>query len=132
MDAEQIINRIRFLEDLDIMEVDFSNLVFNTTAEVNLVYDCIEKLVQKTDRKWFFMVNYNNTRIQPEAWFQYAVRGKSLNVSSSLGSVRFDAAEPTRLEIEKRAKSEDFNPNLVSTREEALERINEMRAEAAT
>jgi len=32
-----------------------------------------------------------------------------------------------RLQILKAAKSEDFNPNVVATREEALERIAEFR-----
>jgi len=41
--------------------------------------------------------------------------------------VRFDPQEPTREEILKRAQTEDFNPNLVSTREEALKRIAEMK-----
>lgn len=52
--------------------------------------------------------------------FQYAVRDKNINIAHSLGSVRFDPREPTRAEIMKRAQTEDFNPNLVSTRDEAV------------
>jgi len=77
------------------------------------------------------MVNYRSTKIDPDAWFQYASRGKDINVASSLGSVRFDPREPTRAEIMKRAESENFNPNLVSTRDEAVERILVMKRESA-
>jgi len=109
------------------MEVDFSDFKFENSNDVNNVYDAIEKLVAKTNRKWFFMVNYRNTQIFPDAWFQFASRGKDINIASSLGSVRFDPREPTRDEILKRARNEDFSPNLVSTREEALARIEEIK-----
>lgn len=124
-------SRITFHHDLEIMEVDFSEFIFLNSKDVNNVYDAIERLIAKTDRKWYFMVNYRGTKINPDAWFQYALRGKDINVASSLGSVRFDPREPTRAEIMKRAKSDDFNPNLVSTRDEAVERILVMKREAA-
>jgi len=122
-------NRITFHSDLEIMEVDFSELTFANSAVVNAVYDAIERLVAQTGRKWYFMVNYRDTKIEPDAWFQYALRGKEINVASSLGSVRFDPREPTRAEILKRSEKEEFNPNLVSTRDEAVERILAMKRE---
>lgn len=124
--------RITFHHELEIMEVDFSEFRFTDSSLVNEVYDAIEGLIAKTDRKWYFMVNYRGTRIEQDAWFQFALRGKEININSSLGSVRFDPREPTRVEIMKRAKTEDFNPNLVSTRDEAVERILVMKRETAT
>ena len=119
--------RVVFHDELEVMEVDFSDIKFSNSGDVNTVYDSIEKLIENKGRKWYFMINYGNTQIFPEAWFQFSLRGKNINIASSLGSVRFDPREPTRLEILKRAKDESFNPNLVSTREEALERIEEMK-----
>jgi hypothetical protein len=119
--------RIIFHEELNVMEVDFSDITFTNSGDVNSIYDAVEKLVGNTAQKWYFMVNYGNTQIFPEAWFQFSLRGKNINMQSSLGSVRFDPREPTRLEILERAKDENFNPNLVSTREEALDRIEEMK-----
>lgn len=124
-------SRITFHHELEIMEVDFSDFSFTESSDVNTVYDAIERQIAKTNRKWYFMVNYRGTKIDPDAWFQYARRGKDINVSSSLGSVRFDPREPTRAEIMKRAESENFNPNLVSTRDEAVERILVMKRESA-
>ena len=130
MDAIDVKSRITFHHDLEVMEVDFSDLTFSNSAFVNGVYDVIEGLVAETGRKWYFMVNYHGTQINPDAWFRYALRGKDLNIASSLGSVRFDPREPTRKEILARARTDDFNPNLVSTRDEALLRILEMKQEA--
>lgn len=124
-------SRITFHHELEIMEVDFSDFSFTESSDVNTVYDAIERQIAKTNRKWYFMVNYRGTKIDPDAWFQYARRGKDINVASSLGSVRFDPREPTRAEIMKRAESENFNPNLVSTRDEAVERILVMKRESA-
>lgn len=123
--------RVTFHHELEIMEVDFSEFSFSNSSDVNIVYDAIEHRIAQTDRKWYFMINYRDTRIDPDAWFQYALRGKDINVASSLGSVRFDPREPTRIEIMKRAVSDDFNPNLVSTRDEAVERILVMKRELA-
>lgn len=123
--------RITFHDALEIMEVDFSDLTFTNSAEVNAVYDQIEQLIGDTGRKWYFMVNYRDMKIQPEAWFQHALRGKDINVASSLGTVRFDPREATREEILTRAREEGFNPNIVSTREEALARIAEIRESSA-
>ena len=123
-------DRITFHTDLEIMEVDFSDFSFTDSGAVNTAYDAIERLIAETGSKWYFMVNYRGTKIFPDAWFQYASRGKDINVKSSLGSVRFDPREPTRAEIMKRAEAEDFNPNLVSTRDEAVERILVMKREA--
>ncbi len=82
-------------------------------------------------RKWYFLVNYNGTRIQSPAWVQYAARGKRLNEEWSLGSVRFAAGSETEAEIRMRAESQDFRPNIRNTEQEAVERIAEMKAEAA-
>ena len=112
------------------MEVDFSDLVFSSGEDVDYVYDRIENSVSDTNEKWYFLVNYRNTKINPDAWVQFSLRGKKINLASSIGSVRFDPNEPTREEIEKRDKQEGFKPNVVSTRQEALERIGELKIPA--
>ena len=65
----------------------------------------------------------------PGAWVRYAMRGKRLNEAASLGSVRYAAGSETEADIRLRAQSQDFRPNIRNTRDEALERIEEMRAE---
>ncbi|MDP7151622.1 MAG: hypothetical protein QGI08_05525 [Paracoccaceae bacterium] len=126
---EEIARRISFDHDLVIMDVDFSDFTFHHSRDVNDVYDHVETRIRATDRKWFFLVNLENCQIMPEAWVQYAHRGKKLNIAASLGSVRYAPGSETEEEIRMRSESQDFRPNIRNTREEALERIAELRAE---
>ena len=127
--AEEIDRRITFDPDTLIMEADFSNLTFEHSRDVDDVYDHIEKSIRDTDRKWFFLVNLSGCEIMPAAWVRYAHRGKRLNIAASLGSVRFAPGMETEADIRMRAESADFRPNIRNTRAEALERIEELRAE---
>ncbi|MBS8226287.1 hypothetical protein [Vannielia litorea] len=127
---EEIRRRISFRPDAVVMEVDFSHFTFANARDVDDVYDHIEERIMETDRKWFFLVNYEDCRIEPAAWVRYASRGKRLNLAASLGSVRYAPGSETEADIRLRSESQDFEPNIRNTREEALERIAEMRAEA--
>ncbi|MEC3860864.1 hypothetical protein VK792_06170 [Mesobacterium sp. TK19101] len=119
--------RITFDEDRQIMEADFSNFTFDSTATVNRFYDQIEERIAATGEElWFFLVNLNATRIDTSAWFAYARRGKALNLAHSMGSVRFDASDATRAQIERDANTEAFDPNLFSDRDGALARLESL------
>src|SRR5210317_2441106 len=98
--------RIRFHEDLQIMEADFSNFNFSSSAVVNAFYDRLEDRISATgEEKWFFLVNLCGTRIDSSAWIAYSRRGRDLNMAFSQGSVRFDASEETRRQIERAANT---------------------------
>lgn len=122
--------RIEFLLEDRIMQVDFSGFTFHHARDVDDFYDYIEELIKKTDRKWYFLVNYENCQIMPKAWVEYARRGKALNIAASLGSVRYAPGSETETDIRLRAESQGFRPNIRNTRAEALARIAEMKAEA--
>ena len=116
--------RISFHDDLQAMEADFSDFHFDTSEIVNRMYDRLEARIAETgEEKWFFLVNLNGTRIDPVAWTAYSRRGKALNMAHSMGSVRFDASDVTRRQIERAANTEAFDPNLFSDRDAAIERI---------
>jgi hypothetical protein len=121
-------DRLQFDDELEVMEVDFSDLTFGSTQEVNELYDFIESRIADTRKKWFFLVNYRNCHIEPDAWFAFGHRGKLLNKASSLGSVRYDASKAAQAEIKERAEVEKFDANLCASREEGLARIAELRA----
>ncbi|MEO0692369.1 MAG: hypothetical protein AAFY90_05780 [Pseudomonadota bacterium] len=120
--------RVEFLLEDQIMEVNFSNFTFHHARDVDDFYDYIEELIKKTNRKWYFLVNYENCQIMPKAWVEYARRGKELNIAASLGSVRYAPGSETETDIRLRAESQGFRPNIRNTRAEALARIAEMRA----
>jgi len=126
----EIASRIQFQTDEEIMTVDFSDFTFFHSRDVDDVYDHIEQRVKETNQKWYFLVNYNGCQIMPQAWIQYARRGKALNIAASLGSVRYATGSETEEEIRQRAQSQEFRPNIRNTRTEAITRIDEMKATA--
>ncbi len=125
--AEEFRKRVVFLDEEQVMDVDFSDITFEHSRDVNDCYDILDELVAATGRKWYFLVNYENTKIFSGAWIQYAARGKALNEAGSLGSVRYAPGSETETDIRLRAESGGFRPNIRNTRQEALERIAEMK-----
>ncbi|MEC7764696.1 MAG: hypothetical protein VX874_22525 [Pseudomonadota bacterium] len=123
--------RISFDGAREIMNVDFSNFVFHHSGDVNAFYDHIEARLEETAVRWFFLINYDGCRIFEEAWVAYARRGKLLNERWSMGSVRYAPGSETEETIRMRAESQQFRPNIRNTRDEALARIAEMKAEMA-
>ncbi|SHL46861.1 hypothetical protein SAMN05444414_11535 [Roseovarius marisflavi] len=123
------VTRLSFDPATVIMDVDFSHFTFHHSKDVNDFYDYIEERIKESDRKWFFLVDMNACQILPAAWIQYAHRGKRLNIAASLGSVRYAAGSETEADIRLRAESQGFRPNIRNTRQEALELIEELRAE---
>ncbi len=133
MTESQLDQRIRFDDALQVMDVDFSDFHFDTSASVNRFYDRIEQRIAETaEPKWFFLVNLNGTRIDPVAWFDYARRGKALNLAHSMGSVRFDASDVTARQIQRDANTERFDPNLFRNREDALARLAQLPGKRRT
>jgi hypothetical protein len=118
-------DRIQFLEELQVIEIDFSEFVFSSTKMVNDFYDLLDQLIESSGHSWYIVVNYHNCRIWPEAWVAFAHRGKKVNVSYSLGTVRYyDASED---EDDSTLLSD---PELLSSRDEALAYIATLRKAA--
>ena len=67
-------------------------------------------------------VNYRNCTVWPEAWVAFAHRGKKVNVSYSRGTVRYD---------ERNGDSHLHDPDLFSSRDLAIQHIEQLRASAA-
>ena len=127
MSESQFSNRIHFYPDLEVMEVDFSDLTFDTSPMVDEFYDELHRRIEETGRNWYFLVNYLNCRIFELAWIRFAQRGKRLNLAHSLGSVRYAVHEDLGQTIESSAKVEKFDPNLFESRGDALAEIERMR-----
>lgn len=125
--VKDIDTRIVFHEQDEILEIDLSNLTFTNSADVNLLYDRLEHRIRETgEDHWFFLINYRDTRIDPPAWFAHSRRGKDLNIAHSMGTVRYDASDATRRQIEESAGTDNFNPNLFADRDQAYLRLKEL------
>jgi hypothetical protein len=115
-------DRIRFFEELQIIEVDFSDFVFSSSKIVNDFHDRLDQLIESTGERWYIVVNYHHCSIWPEAWVAFAHRGKKINLSYSLGTVRYFNAS---------AVDEDSplfsDPDMHTSRDEALAHIEQLR-----
>ena len=126
-DAKEIDARVTFHDADEILEIDLSDYTLANSADVNMLYDRLEARIAETgEPKWFFLINYKGTRIDPAAWFAHARRGKDLNLAHSMGSVRFDASPETRAQIERSAGTDNFDPNLFADRESAYRHLKDL------
>jgi len=121
---------VGFLEDLQVLDVNLTDISFDNANDVNTFYDHVEEQVKATGKKWYFLVNYSNCKISMRAWVTYAQRGKKLNIASSLGSVRYDATPEFEAEIRSQASTGEFRANIARRREDALGMIEKMKSKA--
>jgi len=124
-------SRIKVLHDIGVIEVDFSDFVFSSSQIVNDFYDAIEDIISDTGRDWYFIVNYRDCSIWPEAWVAFAHRGKKIKVTSSLGTVHFVEYTDDHEKATDAPLSASYDPDMFNSRAEALARIEELKAEAA-
>jgi hypothetical protein len=118
--------RIQFFKELQIVEVDFSDFVFSSSKIVNDFHDTLDQLIEDTGERWYIVVNYHHCSIWPEAWVAFAHRGQKVNVSYSLGTVRyFDA---TSVDEDSPLLND---PELFESHDSALARIKQMRRAAS-
>ena len=122
-----VAERVTFHEEREILEVDFSGLVFHGADEVNSFYDVIDARVDESGSRWYFLVNYENCTIEPEAWAAFAERGKRANISYGLGTVRFGVNVDVRESIRSHAQTAQFRANLFDSRDAALLALADMR-----
>jgi len=120
-------DRLTFHESIEAAEVDFSQMRFTTAAEVDAVYDEIDRRATATGRRWYFLVIYTGCVIAPQAWERFAARGKNANIAYGLGSVRVGASADTREAIRTDARRAMFRANIFETRDQALFALAEMR-----
>jgi hypothetical protein len=121
-------DRINVLDDLDIIEVDFSDFAFKNSKIVNEFYDVIEWVVDHTGRDWYFAVNFKDCSVWPEAWIAFAHRGKRVNVSHALGTVRYASQDANERGLQGDDPASSTDPGLFSSREAAFAAIEEMKS----
>ena len=127
MSERSMAERITFQRDRETLEVDFSGMTFHGAGEVEAVYDVIDARVDETGSRWYFLVNYENCEIAPEAWAAFAERGKRANISYGLGTVRFGVNVKVRESIRSHAQSAQFRANLFESRDAAILALADMR-----
>lgn len=125
--AETSGSRIHIHDDLDIFEIDFSDFTFSSAVVVNQLFDEIDEAVERSGKKWYFLVNNRGTSIWPEAWVAYAHRSKKVSVNEAHATVRY--AEPEEGASDKSTQAAGTRQgDQYESREEALQAIAEMKS----
>jgi branched-chain amino acid transport system ATP-binding protein len=120
-------DRITLLEDIGVMEADFTGMTFRTEAEVDAFYDEADRRLEATGGRWYFLVIYTDCVIEPQVWDRFAARGKKTNISYGLGTVRVGTSASARETIRERAQRDFFRANIYDTRDQAILALGEMR-----
>ncbi len=119
--------RIHFHDRIETMEVDFSHWTFADDAQVDAFYDEIDRRATASGKRWYFLVQYEDCVIAPQAWERFAARGKHANITYGLGTVRVGAASQTRDAIREHAGRAMFRANIFETRDQAMLALGGMR-----
>ena len=82
----------------------------------------LDYLIEQSGMRWYILANYRDCRIWPEAWVAFAHRGKKVNVSYSLGTVRYVEPDPDD------PASQSSDPDIFDSRAAALAHIEQMRS----
>ena len=115
-------DRVEVLENHEIIELDFSDFEFSNSRVVNEFYDVIEWIIDQTGRNWYFLVNFKDCSVWPEAWVAFAHRGKRINVTHALGTVRYAVRSDNESDDDVSSASDLF-----PSREAAIAKIEEMK-----
>jgi hypothetical protein len=126
-DFDRYAARITVLEDLDVIEVDFSELSFHDSNSVNDFYDVLDMIVGATDRDWYFAINIRDCSVWPEAWIAFAHRGKKLKEACSLGTVRYSDSVSPSVGVGATNSAGDSEGDVFCSRTAALAKIDTLR-----
>ncbi len=127
----EFLRRLHFDPQQGVLEIDLSGMSFEHSRDVNDVHNWTEEAIRATRHKWWVIFNYEGTRIQSPAWVQFSLRSEAFNETYSMGSVRYAMGSETEADKRMRHEAKGTRPNIRNTRKEALERLEEMRADYA-
>lgn len=119
--------RFVFRPSEDRLDIDFSGVDMAHSRDVHDIYNWLEHAIRATERKWWFLVNYDGLRIQSGAWVAYDQRKTACEAANALGTVRYAPGAETETDIRLRMEARGTRPNIRNSREEALARLEELR-----
>jgi len=120
-------NRVHFDDTTQTVEVDFTGLILDSSADVNGVYDQIHAAIADSgEDRWFFLLHVTGLRVDSFAWVAQTQRGKALTKAHAMATVKLDNSDIARRELIRTAGTDAFNPNLFADRDAALARIAQL------
>jgi branched-chain amino acid transport system ATP-binding protein len=130
--AAPLANRFKFVESLEMLDVDLAGATFNTNRDVDEFFDSVDRALEATGQRWYFVINYTGCKIAADVWDYFAVRGRKSNNKHGLGTVRYGTSPVVRETIRSQVMLAQFRANIFDTREEALVALGELRKRRET
>lgn len=130
-DKASFLRRLTFDEATGILEIDLSGMSFEHSRDVNDIHNWVEDAIRGTRHKWWIIAHYDGTRIQSPAWVQFSLRSEAFAETYAMGIVRYALGSETEADKRLRYEAKSTRPNIRNTRAEALERLEELRADYA-
>lgn len=109
-------DRITYYPDRQTVEIDFSDLSFETQRRVNAFFDTIEYHLSGLTDRVYLLLNYDNFRVERGAYLAYGVRGKRLRSAHARGAIRY-ARSPEAIPV----------PHIFDNRTAAFRHIDAIR-----
>lgn len=127
----EFLRRLHFDEATGILDLDLAGMQFRHSRDVNDVHNWVEEAIRATGHKWWMLVNYEGTRIDPPAWVQFSLRSEAFSETYAMGAVRYAVGAETEADKRMRLEAKGTRPNIRNSRVEGLLRIEELKAEYA-
>ena len=127
MIEQDFLDRISFMPEEEIVEIDLEGLTFTTAHEANVLYDAINRAVTETGRTWYFLGCFADCRIFPGAALQFSIR-RSHAHEICRGAVRYGCSEAVDNALLSLGSDTKAAQTSFATRDDAIEHINGMKA----
>lgn len=128
MTEQDFLDRISFIPETNIVDINMGDVHFESARETYLFHDVLDRLVIETGKTWFFLTCFEGCTISEEAAHQFSMRRSRTHTSYCRGAVRYGASA----ELDRAMTSLESNPvasrESFPTREDALQKIDEMRS----
>jgi len=123
MIEQDFIDRMSFLPEEEIVEIDLSGVTFRNFRETDIFHDALDHATTETGRSWYFLTCFTDCTITPGAALQFSIRRAHSQNGHSRAAVRYGSSDEVERALmcqgsDARAVKSSFN-----SREEALSKI---------
>ncbi len=120
--------RERFVLDQqqNILFIDFAGLRIKSHEQVDEMEEIVHEMFVRNGRRFYAVVNYENTEIAPEIIDYYGERIKKLYDLYGIATVRYSSSGFTRSVLRYLGAAMDIESNTFATRAEAIRAIQEI------
>ena len=108
------------------MRVSFAGCHFADANAVDVCFDALDNRAADGARRWYFLVDYADSTLAPEAVDQLIARGRQTDLNHALGTVRIGADAQLRARIRQHATNSGYRAQLHANCNQATFAISEM------